>query len=145
MAKRIRPLALGLIEHQGHVFVSRGEDALTHLPFYRFLGGGIEFGETSQAALQREFWEELEAEITAVEYITCLDNIFTFDGKPKHELIQLFRARFADPRFYEVAQQFRFVEGDRVDKAFWLNTSRIFSGECRLVPESCLPYLTQPV
>lgn len=142
MAKRIRPIALGLIEHEGHIFVSRGEDSKTHEPFYRFLGGGIDFGETSQAALSREFMEEVQAELTAIEYVTCLDNIFVYNGKPKHELIQLFRARFVDPAFYRVKETFRFVEGDRVDQALWIESARVLSGEYRLVPESCHRYLT---
>lgn len=142
MAKRIRPIALGLIEHEGHIFVSRGVDPKTHEPFYRFLGGGIDFGETSQAALAREFLEEVQAELTAIEYVTCLDNIFVYNGKPKHELIQLFRAQFADPKFCQVQETFRFVEGDRIDQALWIETSRVLSGEYRLVPESCYQYLT---
>ncbi len=144
MAKRIRPIALGLIEHQGHVLVSKGEDSKTGEPFYRFLGGGIEFGETSAAALVREFAEEIQAQLTEVEYLGCLDNIFTLNGKPKHELIQLFRAKFVDRAFYQLDQCFDLVEGDRLDQAFWLNTERIFAGECQLVPESCLSYLSAP-
>ncbi|MEL6816367.1 MAG: NUDIX domain-containing protein [Cyanobacteria bacterium J06598_3] len=139
--KRIRPIALGLIEHEGHVFVSQGEDSLTGEVFYRFLGGGIDFGETSQAALAREFVEEIQAELTAIEYLTCLDNIFTLNGKPKHELIQLFRAQFVDDSFYQLEETFTLIEGERIEKAFWLKCDQIFSGECRLVPESCIPYL----
>ena len=141
MAKKIRAIALGLIEHQGHVFVSKSADPKTRETFYRFLGGGIDFGETSEAALAREFVEEVQAELTQLEYITCLDNIFEYNGKPKHELIQLFRARFADERFYRLDEGFRFVEGDRVDKAIWIPVSKVLSGELRLVPESCWPYL----
>ena len=139
--KRIRPIALGLIEHEGHVFVSQGEDSLTGEVFYRFLGGGIDFGETSQAALAREFVEEIQAELTAIEYITCLDHIFVYNGKPKHELIQLFRAQFVDSKFFQLQETFRFVEGKRVDQAQWIETSRVLSGEYRLVPESCHQYL----
>ncbi len=141
MAKRIRPIALGLIEHEGHVFVSKGRDRLTQETFYRFLGGGIDFGETSQAALEREFVEEIQAALTGVEYLTCLDNIFTIDGKAKHELIQLFRARFVDPAFYQLGETFDLIEGQRTETAFWLSTARVLSGECRLVPETCLKYL----
>lgn len=141
MAKRIRPIALGLIEHEGYLFVSRGKDPKTSESFYRFLGGGIDFGETSQAALEREFLEEVQAELTAIEYITCLDNIFVYNGKPKHELIQLFRAQFVDSKFFQLQETFRFVEGERVDQALWIETSRVLSGEYRLVPESCHQYL----
>ena len=142
MAKRIRPIALGLIEHEGHIFVSRGEDPKTKQSYYRFLGGGIDFGETSQMALAREFREEIQAELTKIEYITCLDNIFTFNGKPKHELIQLFRARFADDSFYQLDDKFPLVEGDRTTQAIWLPAQRVLTGECRLVPESCLKFLS---
>ena len=141
MAKRIRPIALGLIEHEGYLFVSRGKDPKTSESFYRFLGGGIDFGETSQAALEREFLEEVQAELTAIEYITCLDNIFVYNGKPKHELIQLFRAQLVDSKFFQLQETFRFVEGERVDQALWIETSRVLSGEYRLVPESCHQYL----
>ncbi len=139
MAKRIRSIALGLIEHEGHVFVSQGKNLGE--TFYRFLGGGIDFGETSQAALEREFQEEIQAALTDIEYITCLDNIFSYNGKPKHELIQLFRARFVDDAFYQISERFRLVEGNRATQAFWLETQQILDGTCHLVPESCLPYL----
>ncbi|MEO0768561.1 MAG: NUDIX domain-containing protein [Cyanobacteria bacterium J06649_4] len=141
MAKRIRPIALGLIEYQNHIFVSPGEDPKTHQTFYRFLGGGIEFGETSQAALTREFLEEIQATLTDIEYVCCLDNIFTYNGKPKHELIQLFKARFVEPRFYQLQAEFQLVEGEQIKQAFWLETARVINGEYRLVPESCLRYL----
>ncbi|MEO0770533.1 MAG: NUDIX domain-containing protein [Cyanobacteria bacterium J06649_4] len=141
MGKKIRAIALGLIEHKNHIFVSRGRDPVTEETFYRFLGGGIEFGETSTAALSREFMEEVRAELTAVEYVTCLDNIFTYNGKTKHELIQLFRAQFVSSTFYRLEDTFDLVEGDRVEQAFWLATDKVFSGDCRLVPESCIKYI----
>ena len=141
--KRIRPIALGLIEYEGHVFVSPGEDPKTKAPFYRFLGGGIDFGETSQAALSREFAEEIQATLTEIEYITCLDNIFEYNGKRKHELIQLFRARFIEEKFYQLGKRFQLIEGDRIDQAYWIETSQVFSGEYRLVPASCIEYLTR--
>jgi len=141
MAKRIRPISLGLIEHEGHVFVSYGEDSTTQEGFYRFLGGGIDFGETSEAALAREFVEEIQAELTDIEYITCLDNIFMYDGKPKHELVQLFRARFVDGSFYQLDQSFRLVEGKLVKQAIWVEKAQFLAEKRRLVPESCLKYL----
>ncbi len=142
MAKKIRAIALGLIEHKGHVFVSKSADPKTQETFYRFLGGGIDFGETSEAALLREFVEEVQAELTQVEYVTCLDNIFEYNGKPKHELIQLFRAQFVDARFYQLEAGFRFVEGDRIDQAIWIPVAKVLSGELRLVPQSCWSYLS---
>ncbi|MEL6471137.1 MAG: NUDIX domain-containing protein [Cyanobacteria bacterium J06623_4] len=142
MAKRIRAIALGLIEHERHVFVSQGQDPATGETFYRFLGGGIDFGETSQAALLREFEEEIQATLVDVVHITCLDNIFTYNHKPKHELIQLFSAQFADPKFYQLQETFPLVEGKRISQAFWLPIADIVSGQRRLVPESCIAHLS---
>ena len=147
---RIRPIALGLLQHQGHIFVSKGKDTVKAETFYRFLGGGIDFGESSIDALKREFQEEIQAELTNIEYLTCLDNLFTCSGKPGHELIQLFRAQFVDSKFCQVQKTFRFVEGDsragrrgqRIDQALWIPISGVLSGEYRLVPASCHQYLS---
>ena len=138
---RIRPIALGLIEHEGHIFVSNGNDSTSLEAFYRFLGGGIDFQESSEAALTREFQEEVQATLTHIEYITCLDNIFTYNGKPKHELIQLFRAQFVEASFYQLSQTFELIEGDRSESAFWIPIDKVRSGEYRLVPKSCIAYL----
>lgn len=140
-SQRIRPIALGLIEHQGHLFVSSGIDRATGQTFYRFLGGGIDFGETSQAALEREFLEEVQAKLKKVEYLGCIDNIFTLNDRPGHELIQLFRCQFVDPKFYQLDQIFELIEGKHRRKAFWIVIARIRSGELNLVPQVCREYV----
>ena len=138
---RIRPIALGLIRHQGHIFVSQGNDTVKDQVFYRFLGGGIDFGETSVDALKREFQEEIQAELTNIEYLTCLDNIFTCSGKPGHELIQLFRCDFADPGFYRLDHTYTLVEGKNKHDAIWIPVDQVHSDALNLVPKSCYPYI----
>jgi 8-oxo-dGTP pyrophosphatase MutT (NUDIX family) len=148
----IRVLALGLIQTGGNadsfggdrLFVSHGYDPVKQQSFYRALGGKVEFGETSLAALQREFQEEIQAELTNIHYLGCLENFFTFNGTPGHEIVQLYRCDFADPRFYQL-QQLTFTElEDRAQQphtASWIELERFRSGELRLVPEACLQYL----
>jgi 8-oxo-dGTP pyrophosphatase MutT (NUDIX family) len=138
---RIRPIALGLIQHQGHVFVSPGLDQADDTTFYRFLGGGIDFGEPSETALKREFQEEIQAELTQIEYLGCLENIFTCDGKPGHELIQLFRGQFVDPAFYQLDTTFTLIEGKRNKEAIWIPIEQIRSGALNLVPQSCHQFI----
>ena len=138
---RIRPIALGLLQHQGHIFVSKGKDTVKAETFYRFLGGGIDFGESSIDALKREFQEEIQAELTNIEYLTCLDNLFTCSGKPGHELIQLFRCDFADSGFYRLDHTYTLMEGEDKHDAIWIPIDQVCSGALNLVPKGCYPYI----
>ena len=138
---RIRPIVLGLVQHQGHVFVSKGYDTVKKSTFYRFLGGGIDFGETSINALKREFQEEIQTELINIEYLTCLDNIFVCNGKPGHELVQLFRCDFADSKFYRLDHTYTLVEGNKTHDAIWIPVDKVRSGILNLVPENCHAFI----
>ncbi len=136
----IRVLALGLIRDDDRIFMSEGYDPVKQNTFYRALGGGVDFGETSLDALQREFQEEIQAELTNIRYLGCIENLFTFNGKPGHEIIQLYQCDFVDPKLYQIERTI-FAEGDRQKAALWVDINRFKSGELRLVPEVFLDYL----
>ncbi|MBD2743209.1 NUDIX hydrolase [Coleofasciculus sp. FACHB-1120] len=136
----IRVLALGLIRDSDRIFMSEGYDPVKQNTFYRALGGGVDFGETSLDALQREFQEEIQAELTNIRYLGCIENLFTFNGKPGHEIIQLYQCDFVDSKLYQIERTI-FAEGDRQKAALWLEINRFKSGELRLVPEVFLDYL----
>lgn len=139
-SNQIRVLALGLIRDGDRIFISEGYDPVKEQTFYRVLGGGVDFGETSDEALKREFQEEIQAELTNIKYLGCLENLFTFNGNPGHELLQLYQCDFVDPKFYQL-EELVFAEGDRKKKALWLDINRFTSGELRIVPEQFLEYL----
>lgn len=138
----IRILALGIIRDDKRIFISQGYDPAKQQTFYRAMGGGVEFGETSREALQREFWEEIQAELTNIRYLGCLENLFTYNSRPGHEILQLYHCDFADPRFYRL-EQLTFAEGSRQKTALWVDIERFKSGELRLVPENFLGYLQE--
>ncbi len=139
-SNQIRVLALGLIRDGDRIFISEGYDPVKEQTFYRVLGGGVDFGETIDEALKREFQEEIQAELTNIKYLGCLENLFTFNGNPGHELLQLYQCDFVDPKFYQL-EELVFAEGDRKKKALWLDINRFTSGELRIVPERFLEYL----
>jgi 8-oxo-dGTP pyrophosphatase MutT (NUDIX family) len=139
-SNQIRVLALGLIREGDRIFISEGYDPVKQQTFYRVMGGGVEFGETSYDALKREFQEEIQAELTNIKYLGCLENLFTFNGKTGHEIIQLYQCDFVEPKFYQL-EQLVFAEGDRKKRALWVDTNRFTSGELRIVPENFLEYV----
>ena len=137
---KIRVLALGLIRDSDRVFVSVGFDPVKKQTFYRAMGGGVDFGEHSLDALKREFLEEINAEITNIKYLGCLENVFVYSGKQGHEVIQLYECDFVESKFYQ-REEIKFNEGKRQKTALWVNVDRFRSGELHLVPEQFLDYL----
>lgn len=81
--------ALCIIEHKGKLLASINTDPTSGQQFYRLIGGGVEFGETGEAAVRREIMEELGSELENLQLVTMLENIFVYDGKPGHEIVFL--------------------------------------------------------
>jgi 8-oxo-dGTP pyrophosphatase MutT (NUDIX family) len=136
----IRIIVLGLIKTETHLLVHTGYDSIKQQCFYRALGGGVEFGEDSREALQREFWEEIQAELTNIQYLGCIENRFVYEGKPGHELVLLYQCDFADPRFYQLPAILG-NEGGQAFTADWIRIDQFKSGALNLVPQECLNYL----
>ena len=137
---QIRVLALGLIKKDNRVFMSQGYDPVKQKTFYRAMGGGVDFGETSLEALKREFQEEIQAKLTNISYLRCLENLFTFNGKQGHELLQVYQCDFVDAKFYEL-ESLVFAEGKRQKTALWVDIALFKSGELLSVPEPFLALL----
>ena len=138
---KIRVLALGLIRDGERIFVSEGYDSLKKETYYRALGGGVDFGETSQAALKREFQEEIQADLTNINYVGCIESIFICNGKPGHEIIQLYECDFVDSKFYQIESLIFSESKNHQHKALWVNIADFKSGKLRLVPEDFFVYL----
>ncbi|MBK1988614.1 NUDIX domain-containing protein [Sphaerospermopsis aphanizomenoides BCCUSP55] len=137
----IRVIVLALIRDGERIFVSEGYDPTKQSTFYRALGGGVEFGEPSHIALAREFQEEIQAELTNIRYLSCIENLFIFNGKQGHEIIQLYQCDFADPQFYQIESLTFSETPERKHRALWVDIARFKSGELRLVPEVFFDYL----
>ncbi|WP_353929638.1 NUDIX domain-containing protein [Okeanomitos corallinicola TIOX110] len=137
----IRVIVLALIKDGDRIFVSEGYDPTKQSTFYRALGGGVEFGETSRIALAREFQEEIQADLTNIRYLSCIENLFIFNGKQGHEIIQLYQCDFADSKFYQIESLTFSETPERKHRALWVEIAKFKSGELRLVPEVFFDYL----
>jgi ADP-ribose pyrophosphatase YjhB (NUDIX family) len=120
-SEAIRAMALGIIKNdQGHILVSPGYDKLKNESFYRLLGGGVDFGETSETALKREFLEELDVELTNCKLLDVVENIFTYDGLTGHEICFIYSADFVDAKMYEQSE-FKIIDSEDEGRAIWLD------------------------
>lgn len=138
----IRPLAICVFRHGDRILVAEGYDSLKEEVFYRPLGGAIEFGERSQEALVRELREELGAEIGDLRYLGAVENIFTYNGKPGHEILLVYDGALVDRTMYERPE----LEGREHDgatfKVVWKSLREFRAGAARLYPEGLLPLLS---
>ncbi|MEV6647398.1 NUDIX hydrolase [Amycolatopsis sp. NPDC051371] len=100
MGLTIRPLALAVIWRDDALLVFEGRDDFKDETYYRPLGGGVEFGESSKDALKREFVEELDAEIKVGKRLGVLENVFTWRDRPGHEIAFVYEAAFVDDGLY---------------------------------------------
>ena len=106
-----RPLAIAIIRKSDRILVFPVPDPLKNVTGYRPPGGTIEFGETGADAVVRELQEELGARIVAPRYVGTLENIFSWLGRPGHELVRVYETEFADRSLYERAT-FECTEAD---------------------------------
>lgn len=86
------------------ILVNQFVDADTQQTLFRPLGGGIDFGEHSAQAIVREVQEELGQSINNLRLIGTLESLFVYDGKPGHEIVQVYDACFEDATVYQRAQ-----------------------------------------
>lgn len=137
---RIRPIVICIFHHHGKILVNPFYDAHKEQTLFRPIGGGIEFGETSSDAIIREVQEELSLSISNVRLIGTLESIFHYAGKPGHEIVQVYDARFDDAGVYERP----WLEGNESDgapfRAVWCHGS-YFTETSPLVPEGLLDLL----
>jgi ADP-ribose pyrophosphatase YjhB (NUDIX family) len=89
------------------------------VPFHRPLGGHVEFGEYALDTINRELFEEINQRLTEVRLLGVLENIFEWEGELQHEVVFLFRAGFADPAAYEIAEQAILDEADGRSRVIW--------------------------
>lgn len=138
----IRPIVICLFHHNGKILVSEERDPTKNETFYRPLGGGIEFGEHSTEALHREIMEEIGAEVKDLVYLGTLENIFTFDGEPGHEIVQVYDGALTDSGLYDQAV----ISGYEADvnlsmKVLWKSLDEFGPGKAILYPDGLLDML----
>ncbi|MDK8266186.1 MULTISPECIES: NUDIX hydrolase [Pseudomonas] len=140
MSGQIRVLALCVLRQGKRILVRETQDPQDGRSFCRPLGGGVEFGETSLAAVRREMREELGVELAEVRLLGTLESLFSYAGRPGHEVVLVYAAEFVDRQLYAQTE----LPGQESDGEAFMATWRSldsFDDSCRLVPEGLLALL----
>lgn len=142
MKNRIRPLAICVFQNHDRILVAEGYDPVKQQTFYRPLGGGIEFGETSVDTVRRELKEELDVEVGELRYLGTLENIFVFNGTPGHEIVMVYDGALIDSGLYEQAVIVGIeAEINESFNAVWKNLDEFGDGKSILYPVGLLELL----
>lgn len=124
---RIRVIVIGLAWNNGRLLAVEVTDDRGTVKGVRPLGGGIEFGETREDALRREFREELGVEIEISGAWHAMENIFQHEGDTGHEIVFAAEVTLGDASLYQ-KDRMEFLESDLTAcRAAWFDPRELAS------------------
>lgn len=140
---QIRPLAICIFRKDNSILVAEGYDPVKNETFYRPLGGGIEFGERAEDTIARELLEEISAEIApgSLKYLGAVENIFTFNGIPGHEIVMIYDGTLQDPAAYQQEMIAGTEAHGEAFRALWKTLDEFGPGGAILYPDGLLDLL----
>ncbi len=140
MSNSMRVIAICVFRNRDRILVFEGFDPVNGLPFYRPIGGQVEFGETTREAVKREIREETGFEATDFKLLGVLENIFVYKGQDCHEIVFVYDGRFIDKSVYQ-RESLEIHEDDGEEFTATWRSLDSFDGYRRLVPEELINLL----
>jgi hypothetical protein len=126
--------ALGLALRDGRLLAGDVYSDDGSVKGVRPLGGRVEFGESWQDTLVREFREELAVDVEIVGEPSIMENIYTHHGMLGHEVVFVADVRFLSS-VPENAGRIEYLESDgSTCFAHWFDLDRLDTGGIELYP-----------
>jgi 8-oxo-dGTP pyrophosphatase MutT (NUDIX family) len=137
----IRPIAICVVRRHDDILVFEGYDAVEDETFYRPLGGAIEFGEYSRDAVIREVREEIGQDLASLRFLGVVENMFTCNDKPGHEIVMVYEGEFASPALYAIEGIEGVEDSGEEIKVLWMPLQHFRDGLSPLYPDGLLDLL----
>jgi 8-oxo-dGTP pyrophosphatase MutT (NUDIX family) len=131
----IRVKAIGLAWHAQRLLVADVETDSGMVKGVRPLGGSIDYGETREQALHREFQEELATGIRIVGPWHVFENIYRHEGQLGHEIVFAADVELVDTSLH-ARTEILFSENDGTPaRARWVNPAELSAAGLQLFPD----------
>ena len=132
---KVKVKAQVFIQNNDKVLVYRVLDSKTGTHIYRLIGGHIEFGELSEKAAIREFFEETHLEVRCLKHVGCFESLFNLHGKQKHEFVQIYACEFVDKSNYDKQRIKLYEPGEILNDAEWVDAKFLSLQSTPFYPE----------
>ena len=132
---KVKVKAQVLITYKDKILVYRIKDEKTGLHIYRLIGGRVEFGELSEKAAVREFFEETHLEVNPLHLLGSFESIYILHGRTKHEVVKVYACEFVDPTNYSRQRIKLFEEGEILNDAEWVDRKFLCQKTTPFYPE----------
>ncbi|MFJ6679389.1 tetratricopeptide repeat protein [Microbacterium sp. NPDC091382] len=109
---RIRVIAVAIVLRDGAVLGEEYRATPERASFLRAPGGGVEPGETAEAAVRRELAEELGATVSDARLLGVVENIFDNEGRSGHEIAYVFAVRSPELDTLGDDERIQVLDGD---------------------------------
>jgi 8-oxo-dGTP pyrophosphatase MutT (NUDIX family) len=127
-APAIRVKVLGLAWRGEDLLLAEVEDSWNRVKGLRPLGGCVEFGETREAALAREFREELGCAVERTGPWHAFENLYEHEGATGHEYLFAADIVLGEPSLY-AKDRIPFLEDNGLGcTALWARPGRLPEG-----------------
>lgn len=134
--ERTRAIAVGVLVRDGWILAEEYAGHGGSGPFLRAPGGGVDFGESADHAVRREFAEELGVTLDDARLLGVTENIFDAYGKRGHEIVHVYAVRSAAlealPRTERLAVQ------DSDTTVGWYEIATLAARGLPFYPDGCL-------
>lgn len=141
-APRIRFKALGIHWRDDRLLAAEVLDDFGRVKGVRPLGGTVELGETAEAAVIREFREELGITVKTLGPPVFMENIFTHEGSLGHEVLAIFDVALPADAFADQKRiEFRESDGTKCFAEWFAINTLDLPDRPQLYPEGLRAHL----